>query len=123
MDNILIDEARTPLIISGPAEQSTEKYYAIDRIVPRLRRGATTVGDVRQEERAAIEAQGDYTVDEKSKSVTLTEAGVSKIERMLNIPNLYDPSQIDILHHVNQALQGAHVSSSATSTTSSRTAR
>jgi preprotein translocase SecA subunit len=108
VDNILIDEARTPLIISGPAEQSTEKYYAINRIVPRLRRGATTVGNVRQEERAAIEAQGDYTVDEKSKSVTLTEAGVSKIERMLNISNLYDPNQIDVLHHVNQALR-AHV--------------
>jgi preprotein translocase subunit SecA len=105
VDNILIDEARTPLIISGPAEQSTEKYYTIDRIVPRLRRGATTVGDVRAEERAAIEAQGDYTVDEKSKSVTLTEVGVSKIERMLNIENLYDPGQIDILHHVNQALK------------------
>src|SRR6185369_11940832 len=61
VDNILIDEARTPLIISGPAEESTDKYYTIDRIVPRLRRGATTRGDVRQEERAAIEAQGDYT--------------------------------------------------------------
>ncbi len=105
VDNILIDEARTPLIISGPAEESTDKYYSINRIVPRLRRGATTVGDVRQEERAAIEAQGDYTVDEKSKTATLTEAGVSKIERMMNIPNLYDPSQIDILHHVNQALK------------------
>ncbi len=105
IDNILIDEARTPLIISGPAEQSTDKYFSIDRLVPRLRRGATTQGDVRQEERAAIEAQGDYTVDEKSKTVTLTEAGVAKIERMLNIQNLYDPNQIDILHHVNQALK------------------
>ena len=105
VDNILIDEARTPLIISGPAEESTDKYFTIDRVVPRLRRGATTRGDVRQEERAAVEAQGDYTVDEKSKTATLTEAGVSKIERMLNIPNLYDPNQIDILHHVNQALR------------------
>ncbi len=105
VDNILIDEARTPLIISGPAEESTEKYYQIDRVVPRLRRGATTVGDVRAEERAAIEAQGDYTVDEKSRSVHLTESGVAKIERMLNIQNLYDPAQINILHHVNQALR------------------
>ncbi len=105
VDNILIDEARTPLIISGPAEESTDKYYAIDRIVPRLKRGATTRGDVRQEERAAIEAQGDYTVDEKSRNVTLTEQGVSKVERMLNIANLYDPSQIDVLHHVQQALK------------------
>jgi len=105
VDNILIDEARTPLIISGPAEQSTDKYYQIDRVVPRLRRGATTVGDVRQEDRAAIDAQGDYTVDEKSRSVHLTESGVAKVERMLNIQNLYDPSHIDILHHVNQALR------------------
>ncbi|MBX3028116.1 preprotein translocase subunit SecA [bacterium] len=105
VDNILIDEARTPLIISGPAEESTDKYFQIDRIVPRLRRGATTVGDVRAEDRAAIEAQGDYTVDEKARSVHLTESGVAKVERMLNIQNLYDPRHIDILHHVNQALR------------------
>jgi preprotein translocase subunit SecA len=105
VDNILIDEARTPLIISGPAEQSTDKYYSINRIIPRLRLGATTVGDVRQEERAAIDAQGDYTIDEKGKTVTLTEGGVAKVERMLGISNLYDPNQIDILHHVNQALR------------------
>jgi preprotein translocase subunit SecA len=105
VDNILIDEARTPLIISGPAEESTDKYYQIDRVVPRLRRGATTVGDVRAEERAAVEAQGDYTVDEKSRSVHLTESGVAKIERMLGIQNLYDPAQINVLHHVTQALR------------------
>ena len=105
VDNILIDEARTPLIISGPAEESTDKYFQIDRVVPRLRRGATTVGDVRAEERAAVDAQGDYTVDEKGRIVHLTEAGVAKVERMLNIPNLYDPNHIDILHHVNQALR------------------
>ncbi len=105
VDNILIDEARTPLIISGPAEQSTDKYYTINRIIPRLRLGAVTVGDVRQEDRAAIDAQGDYTVDEKAKTVTLTEAGVAKVERMLGVSNLYDPNQIDILHHVNQALR------------------
>src|SRR6516225_1350907 len=105
VDNILIDEARTPLIISGPAEQSTEKYFQIDRVVPRLRRGATTVGDVRAEDRAAIDAQGDYTVDEKARSVHLTESGVAKVERMLGIQNLYDPSHVDVLHHVNQALR------------------
>jgi preprotein translocase SecA subunit len=105
VDNILIDEARTPLIISGPAEESTDKYYQLDRVVPRLRRGATTVGDVRAEDRAAIDAQGDYTVDEKSRSVHLTEAGVAKVERMLGIQNLYDPSHVDVLHHVNQALR------------------
>jgi preprotein translocase SecA subunit len=105
VDNILIDEARTPLIISGPADESTDKYGQIDRVVPRLRRGATTVGDVRAEDRAAIDAQGDYTVDEKGRHVHLTEAGVAKVERMLNIHNLYDPGHIDILHHVNQALR------------------
>jgi preprotein translocase SecA subunit len=105
VDNILIDEARTPLIISGPAEDSTDKYYIIDRIIPRLKRGATVRGDVRQEERAGVEAQGDYTVDEKSRNVVLTESGVAKIERMLGITNLYDPGQIDTLHHVNQALK------------------
>src|SRR5216110_3639129 len=77
VDNILIDEARTPLIISGPAEESTDKYYIIDRIIPKLQRGAVIQGDPSQEDRAAIDAKGDYTVDEKSRSVTLTEGGVA----------------------------------------------
>ena len=105
VDNILIDEARTPLIISGPAEESTDKYYTIDRIIPKLQRGAVIQGDPTQEERAAIEAQGDYTVDEKSRTSTLTETGVAKVERLLGIRNLYDPRHIDTLHHVNQALK------------------
>ena len=105
VDNILIDEARTPLIISGPAEESTEKYYAINRIIPKLQRGAVIQGDPSQERRADIEAQGDYTVDEKSRSVTLTESGVAKVERLLSIHNLYDPRHIDVLHHVQQALK------------------
>ncbi len=105
VDNILIDEARTPLIISGPAEESTDKYYVIDRIIPKLQRGAVIQGDPTQEKRAAIEAQGDYTVDEKSRSVTLTETGVAKVERLLGVHNLYDPRQIDTLHHVQQALK------------------
>ncbi|MFQ5903717.1 MAG: preprotein translocase subunit SecA, partial [Candidatus Binatia bacterium] len=105
VDNILIDEARTPLIISGPAEESTDKYYIIDRIIPKLQRGAVIQGDPSQERRAAIEAQGDYTVDEKSRTVTLTETGVAKVERLLNIHNLYDPRQIDTLHHVHQGLK------------------
>src|SRR5438876_3118034 len=83
VDNILIDEARTPLIISGPAEESTDKYYNIDRVIPKLQRGAVIQGDPSQEDRAAIEKQGDYTVDEKSRSVTLTESGVAKVERLL----------------------------------------
>jgi preprotein translocase SecA subunit len=101
VDNILIDEARTPLIISGPAEESTEKYYVIDRIIPRLRKGEhkERQGDV------AAEESGDFWVDEKSRSAVLTEQGVSKVERMLGVTNLYDPSHIDTLHHVNQALK------------------
>ncbi len=105
VDNILIDEARTPLIISGPSEESTDKYYTIDRIIPKLQRGAVIQGDPTQEDRAAIEKQGDYTVDEKSRAVTLTESGVAKVERLLGVHNLYDPRQIDTLHHVQQALK------------------
>jgi len=89
-DSILIDEARTPLIISGPAEEATDKYYVIDRMIPRLARDE------------------DYSVDEKLRNVVLTEDGVAKVENLLNVVNLYDPAQIDTLHHVNQALK-AHV--------------
>jgi preprotein translocase SecA subunit len=101
VDNILIDEARTPLIISGPAEESTDKYYIIDRIIPRLKRGERKdrQGDTPAEE------SGDYWVDEKSRSAVLTEGGVSKVERLLGVTNLYDPGHIDTLHHVNQALK------------------
>ena len=87
VDNILIDEARTPLIISGPAEESTDKYYALDRVIPRLQKEA------------------DFTIDEKLRTVTLTEDGVSKVERILGVKNLYDPAEIGTLHHVNQALK------------------
>ena len=101
VDNILIDEARTPLIISGPAEESTDKYYIIDRIIPRLKKGERKErqGD------APAEESGDYWVDEKSRSAVLTEGGVAKVERMLGVTNLYDPNHIDTLHHVNQALK------------------
>ncbi len=105
VDNILIDEARTPLIISGPAEESTDKYYKLNRIIPKLQRGAVIQGDPTQEDRAAIEAQGDYTIDEKARTVSLTEGGVAKVERLLGVHNLYDPRHIDTLHHVNQALK------------------
>src|SRR5437667_459019 len=87
VDNILIDEARPPLITSGPAEESTDKYYVVDRIIPRLRKDT------------------DYTIDEKHRSATLTEEGIAKCERLLGVSNLYDPSQIDMLHHVTQALK------------------
>src|SRR5438477_1028651 len=87
VDNILIDEARTPLIISGPAEESTDKYYKLDRVIPKLRKEA------------------DYTIDEKLRQVMLTDEGVAKVERILGIPNLYDPTEIDTLHHATQALR------------------
>ena len=87
VDSILIDEARTPLIISGPAEESADLYYDVDRIIPKLRRDL------------------DFTVDEKTRTVTLTEEGVPSVEKLLNVENVYDPSQMHILHHVYQALR------------------
>jgi preprotein translocase subunit SecA len=90
-DSILIDEARTPLIISGPAESSTNKYVTIDRIIPNLKR------DVH------------FTIEEKSKSAFLTEEGNTKVEELLKIDNLYDSKNIDILHHVIQALKAHHL--------------
>jgi preprotein translocase subunit SecA len=112
VDSILIDEARTPLIISGPAEESTDLYYEVDRIIPRLKAGAVTRGDTKAEEREALEATGDYLVDEKHKTVTLTESGMGKAEQMLShrlqAGGLYDPANMPLLHHINQALR-AHV--------------
>jgi len=103
VDSILIDEARTPLIISGPAEESTELYYKIDRIIPKLRRAATIVeGKLSEVEE---QKEGDYIVDEKSKAVALTEQGIASCERLLNVDNLYDPQHIDALHHIQQALR------------------
>jgi len=111
VDSILIDEARTPLIISGPAEESTDLYYEVDRIIPRLKKGAVTRGDVKAEEREALEATGDYIVDEKAKTVTLTETGMAKAEEMLThrlVPDsngLYDPANMPLLHHIHQGLR------------------
>jgi preprotein translocase subunit SecA len=105
VDSILIDEARTPLIISGPAEESTDKYYHIDTIIPKLKAGARIAGDRKAEERAELEKTGDYIVDEKNKTATLTEGGMAHVEQILSIKNLWDPSNMDILHHVNQALR------------------
>jgi preprotein translocase subunit SecA len=87
VDSILIDEARTPLIISGPSEDSTDKYYKIDKIIPRLQKDT------------------DYTVDEKAKTAILTEEGNIKVERLLGAGNLYDPANIELVHHVLQALK------------------
>lgn len=90
VDSILIDEARTPLIISGSTEDSTDKYYAINRIMP------------------SLEKDAHFTVDEKAKQALLNDAGVEKVEELLKMDNLYDPGNIETLHHVNQALY-AHV--------------
>ncbi len=87
VDSILIDEARTPLIISGPAEKSTQLYYQVNNIIPPMQK------------------ETDYTIDEKARAVTLTDAGVAKAERLLKVDNLYDTKHIDLLHHVNQALK------------------
>jgi preprotein translocase subunit SecA len=111
VDSILIDEARTPLIISGPAEESTDLYYEVDRIIPKLKKGAVTQGNVKQEDREALEQTGDYIVDEKHKTVTLTESGMAKAEQMLAhrlVPGsggLYDPANMPLLHHVHQGLR------------------
>ena len=103
VDSILIDEARTPLIISGPADESTDRYYQIDRIIPRLKRAATITGGKLSDVEATRE--GDFIVDEKAKTVTITEQGVAKVERLLGVTNLYDPDNIDVLHHVQQGLR------------------
>ncbi|MEW6365003.1 MAG: preprotein translocase subunit SecA [Acidobacteriota bacterium] len=87
VDSILIDEARTPLIISGPAEESTEKYYTIDRLFPRMKK------------------EEDFTIDEKHRTVALTDSGVEKAEKFLNVSNLYDPNNADVVHHIYQALK------------------
>src|SRR5690349_8885355 len=111
VDSILIDEARTPLIISGPAEESTDLYYEVDRIIPKLTPGAVTQGNVKAEDREELEKTGDYIKDEKHKTVTLTESGMAKAEKMLEhrlqpgSGGLYDPVNMPLLHHVNQALR------------------
>jgi preprotein translocase subunit SecA len=101
VDSILIDEARTPLIISGPSEESTDKYYKINRIIPKLVRGEVIEG----KEPGEKYTTGDYTIDEKHRAVGLTEEGVAKVEKLLGIDNLYDPANLDINHHVQQALK------------------
>jgi preprotein translocase subunit SecA len=87
VDSILVDEARTPLIISGPAEESTDKYYKINKLIYQLKK------------------EKDFMIDEKAKSAYLTEDGVARVERLLKVDNLYDPKYVDFLHHINQALK------------------
>src|ERR687883_66768 len=96
VDSILIDEARTPLIISGASDEATDKYYKADAIIPQLRRGEKTDEG---------KTTGDYVVDEKQHTAVLTEEGVDKAERLLGVGNLYDPSNMELLHCVEQALK------------------
>jgi len=104
VDSILIDEARTPLIIAGPSEESTDKYYKVNRIIPFLERGEVIEG----KEPGQSYTTGDFTVDEKHRSVALTEDGVLKVEKLLDTGNLYDPANIEMNHHVQQGLR-AHI--------------
>jgi len=91
VDSILIDEARTPLIISGPTDEATDKYYLVNQVIPSMIRDQ------------------DFTVDEKTRTVVMTDSGIGKMEKKLGIGNLYDPDQIELLHHVEQALRAHHL--------------
>src|ERR1044072_482986 len=95
VDSILIDEARTPLIISGPSDEAPDKYRNADAIIPNLKKGEDIDG----------QKTGDYVVDEKAHTAVLTEEGVDKAERLLGVGNLYDPSNMELLHCVEQALK------------------
>ncbi len=101
VDSILIDEARTPLIISGPAEESNDLYARVDKIIPKLEKGAVIQGGKDYEH----DDVGDYVVDEKARTVSLTDRGVEHCQSLLGIDNLYDPAHMETLHHVNQALK------------------
>ena len=104
VDSILIDEARTPLIISGPSEESTDKYYRIDRVIPRFVRG-----EEHQDEDGVKYTTGDFLVDEKAHTVTLTDDGVATAEKVLGVENLYDLENMDLIHGINQGLRAHHL--------------
>ncbi len=105
VDSILIDEARTPLIISGASEDSSELYYTVDQIIPRLKKGEMIEERDGKIGQAVKRFTGEYTVDEKAKSAALTEEGVTRVEQLLHVDNLYESKNIELLHHVNQALK------------------
>ena len=98
VDSILVDEARTPLIISGASEESTDKYYKIDRIIPKL------IRDTREKDEEGG-TPGDFKLDEKHRTCSLTEEGVAKCEKLLGVENMYDPAHMDLIHHVYQGLK------------------
>jgi len=98
VDSILIDEARTPLIISGPSEENTRLYGVANQLIPRLKAGA------KADPKKGTEESGDYWVDEEHHNATLTDEGIRKVEQLLSIENLYAPEMLPVLHAANQAL-------------------
>ena len=111
VDSILIDEARTPLIISGPSDQSTDKYYIVNRLIPALKVRLITENDEvkAKYENVDLAAGYDGIVDEKNHTATLTESGIAKAEKFLNVSNLYDDVQSEWVHHIHQALRAHHL--------------
>lgn len=111
VDSILIDEARTPLIISGPSDQSTDKYYIVNRLIPSLKVRLITENDEVKAKYEHIDLSVGYDaiVDEKNHTAALTETGIAKAENFLNVTNLYDDVQSEWVHHINQALRAHHL--------------
>lgn len=111
VDSILIDEARTPLIISGPSEQSTDKYYVVNRLIPSLKVRIITEKDEVKAKYEGINLDEGYDaiIDEKAHTATLTESGIAKAEKFLNVPNLYNDVESEWVHHINQALRAHHL--------------
>ncbi len=104
VDSILVDEARTPLIISGPSEESIDKYYRIDRIIPKFQRGEEL-----EDDEGVKYTTGDFLVDEKAHAVTLTDDGVATAEKLLGVDNLYDLENMELIHGINQGLRAHHL--------------
>lgn len=111
VDSILIDEARTPLIISGPTNDKTDKYYIVNRLIPQFKvRKITERDEVNAKYSGEDLAKGyDALIDEKNHTVTLTDQGVAAAEKMLGVPNLYDDVEAEWVHHINQALRAHHL--------------
>ncbi|MCK5534111.1 preprotein translocase subunit SecA [bacterium] len=107
VDSILVDEARTPLIISGPAEESTDKYYIVNRLIPRLKgKFITETEEIEAKHEDVDLGKGfDFLIDQKAQTAVLTEEGITKVESLLNVENLYDDIQSEWTHHISQALR------------------
>ena len=107
VDSILIDEARTPLIISGAAEDSTKWYQIFYQVVSMLDRSfeSEKIKDIKLKKELPMDQLGDYEVDEKSKNIVLTEKGIAKVEKLLKLENLYSPENVELTHYLNQALK------------------